>query len=174
MKPVTVLEFQKHMSGKKIFPVYFLSGEESFLIDDCLDKIEKKINTDCLNREIFQSSDCSGEDIFNAVQTLPFLTDKRVVVIKAANKLKNSDFEIVSALIKNPVETACLILIFPEKLKNSSSKRKDLASLCFDSENCFCVECKKLYESGLKKFIYDEFKNRGKTAASEVIEQMIR
>ncbi|MFA7074996.1 MAG: DNA polymerase III subunit delta [Endomicrobiaceae bacterium] len=173
MKSITVNEFRKRISGKKTAPVYFLGGEETFLIDDCLNRIEKKINTDDLNREVFQSVDCSGEDIANAVETLPFLTDKRVVIVKMANKLKNADYEKVSFLIEKPVASSCLVLLFPEKLKNSSSKRKDLLNLCLNSENCISVDCKKMYEKDLKIFIQEEFKSRNKTVTFDIVQQMI-
>ncbi|MDD2523299.1 MAG: DNA polymerase III subunit delta [Endomicrobiia bacterium] len=173
MKSITTAEFQKHILSKKIAPVYFLGGEETFLIDDCLKKIERKVNTDDLNREVFQAIDCSGEDIANAVETLPFLTDKRVVIVKMANKLKNADYEIITNLIEKTVDTACLILLFPEKLKNSMSKRKDLINVCLDSKNCIVVDCKKMYEKDLKIFIQDEFKNRNKTVTLDIVQQMI-
>lgn len=173
MKFITVPAFQKHLTGKKTAPVYFFGGEETFLIDDCLKKTEKKINTDDLNREVFQAPDCGGGDILNAVETLPFLADKRIIVVKAANKLKNDDYEIISGLIEKPVDSSCLIFLFPEKINNSSSKRKDLIGLCSDSPNCVCVDCKKMYEKDLKIFIQNEFRNRNKTVSFDVIQQMI-
>ena len=150
MKFSTVSMFRKNLSAKKISPVYFLAGEESFLLEDSLKRIEKVVNTDDLNREIFQATECSGNDILNSVETLPFLTDKRIVILKMANKLKNDDFKIITKIIENPVDTACFIIIFPEKIKNSTSKRKDLITLCEKSDNCYCVDCKKLYEKTSK------------------------
>ena len=173
MKFSTVTMFRKSLSAKKMHKVYFLAGEESFLLEDCLKRIEKVINTDDLNREIFQATECSGEDITNALETLPFLSDKRLVILKSANKLKNDDYKKIVRVIENPVETACFVIIFPEKIKNSSSKRKDLISLCEESADCFCVECKKMYEKEVRSFIQEEFSSRGKTADYEVVQQII-
>lgn len=173
MKPITYLQFQKHLSGTKIAPVYLISGEEHFLIDEAVKQLEKKINTDSLNREVFQAPDVLGKDIVFAVETLPFLTDKRVVILKMANKLKNADYEVITRIIENPVETSCFIILFPEKLKGTTSKRKDLISLCSDSENCICVECKKFYEKDAKGFVVQEFKARGKTTSYDVVNQIV-
>ncbi|MBR3654097.1 MAG: DNA polymerase III subunit delta [Elusimicrobia bacterium] len=173
MKFSTVSMFRKNLSAKKISPVYFLAGEESFLLEDSLKRIEKVVNTDDLNREIFQATECSGNDILNSVETLPFLTDKRIVILKMANKLKNDDFKIITKIIENPVDTACFIIIFPEKIKNSTSKRKDLITLCEKSDNCYCVDCKKLYEKDVKNFIQEEFNNRGKNIEPDVVQQII-
>ncbi len=173
MKFSTISMFRKNLSAKKIYPIYFLAGEESFLLDDCLKRIEKKINIDDLNREVFQATESSGNDILNSVETLPFLTDKRIVVLKMANKLKNDDFKIVEQIIENPVDTTCLIIVFPDKIKNSTSKRKDLISICEKSDNCYCVDCKKPYEKDVKLFIQEEFNNRGKTIEQDVVQQII-
>lgn len=173
MKFSTVSMFRKNLSAKKIYPIYFLAGEENFLLDDCLKRIEKKINIDDLNREVFQSTECSGRDILNSVETLPFLTDKRIVILKMANKLKNDDFKIIEQIIENPVDTTCFIIIFPDKVKNSTSKRKDLIALCEKSDNCYCVDCKKPYEKDVKIFIQEEFNNREKTIEPDVVQQII-
>lgn len=173
MKFSTVTMFRKNLSAKKIAPVYFLAGEEPFLLEDSLKRIEKVINTDDLNREVFQATECSGNDILNSVETLPFLTDKRIVILKMANKLKNDDFKIITKIIENPVDTSCFIIIFPEKIKNSTSKRKDLIALCEKSDTCYCVDCKKLYEKDVKNFIQEEFNIRGKNIEPDVVQQII-
>ena len=173
MKFSTVSMFRKTLSKKKIYPIYFLAGEDGFLLEDSLKKIEKIINTDDLNREVFQATESSGNDILNSIETLPFLTDKRVVILKSANKLKNDDFKIITQIIENPVDTACFIIVFPDKVKNSTSKRKDLISLCEQSDNCCCVDCKKPYEKDVKAFIQEEFNNRGKSIEPDVVQQII-
>ncbi|MBR3628191.1 MAG: DNA polymerase III subunit delta [Elusimicrobia bacterium] len=173
MKFSTVSMFRKNLSAKKICPIYFLAGEENFLLDDCLKRIEKIINIDDLNREVFQATESSGRDILNSVETLPFLTEKRIVVLKMANKLKNEDFKIVEQIIENPVDTTCFIIVFQDKVKNSTSKRKDLIAICEKSNNCYCVDCKKPYEKDVKAFIQEEFNNRGKTIDLDVVQQIV-
>ena len=173
MKFSTTTMFRKNLSAKKLAPIYFLAGEEPFLLEDSLKRIEKVVNTDDLNREIFQATECSGSDILNSVETLPFLTDKRIVVLKMANKLKNDDFKIITKIIENPVDTTCFVIIFPEKIKNSTSKRKDLIALCEKSDSCYCVDCKKLYEKDVKNFIQEEFNSRGKNIEPDVVQQII-
>lgn len=173
MKFSTVSMFRKNLSSKKLYPIYFLAGEENFLLDDCLKRIEKVINIDDLNREVFQATESSGNDVLNSVETLPFLTDKRIVILKMANKLKNDDFKIITKIIENPVDTTCFIIIFPDKVKNSTSKRKDLIALCEKSDGCYCVECKKMYEKDVKNFIQEEFNSNGKNVDQDVVQQIV-
>ncbi len=173
MKFLTNYMFKKQLSPKKLALVYFLAGEEVFLLEDNLKKLEKIVPSDDLNKDILQATEVSGDDIANAVETLPFLTDKRLVVLKQANKLKNDDFKKITRLIENPVDTTCFVIIFPEKIKNSTSKRKDLIFLCEKAEACVCVDCKKMYEKDVRAFIQEEFAVRGKKVSYDVIGQII-
>lgn len=174
MKFSTVSDFRKNLLAKKLFPIYLFAGEETFLIDDSLKRIEKIIKIDDLNREIFQATECSGNDILNSVETLPFLNDKRLVVLKSADKLKIDDARIITKIVENePVKTTCFIIIFPGKLKSANSKVKNLLSACEDSNNCFCVDCKKQYERDVKNFIQEEFSNRSIQVDYDVIMQII-
>lgn len=174
MKFSTVSDFRKNLLAKKLFPIYLFAGEETFLIDDSLKRIEKIIKIDDLNREIFQATECSGNDILNSVETLPFLNDKRLVVLKSADKLKIDDARIITKIVENePVKTTCFIIIFPGKLKSANSKVKNLLFACEDSNNCFCVDCKKQYERDVKNFIQEEFSNRSIQVDYDVIMQII-
>jgi len=174
MKFSTVSAFRKNLSAKKIYPIYLLAGEETFLIDDSLKRIEKVVKTDDLNREIFQATECSGNDVLNSVETLPFLTDKRLVVLKSADKLKTDDAKIITKIIENePVDTTCFVIIFPDKIKSANAKVKGLISACEDSDNCLCVDCKKQYEKDVRTFIQEEFSNRSIQVDYDVVMQII-
>ena len=174
MKFSTVSAFRKNLSAKKLFPIYLLAGEEKFLIDDSLKRIEKIIKTNDLNREVFQATECSGNDILNSIETLPFLTDKRLVILKSADKLKIDDAKIITKIVENePVKTTCFVIIFPDKIKSANSKVKGLISACEDNNNCFCVDCKKQYERDVRIFIQEEFSNRSIQVDYDVIMHII-
>ncbi|MDD5022484.1 MAG: hypothetical protein PHR82_10220, partial [Endomicrobiaceae bacterium] len=160
MSFITYQAFQKHLQGKTLAPVYLFAGEEQFFIDTCLKSIEEKLAVDSLNREIFQAPDLDGKMVAEAVETLPFLGDKRLVVLKMAHKLNNSDYEMITKLIENPVDSSCFVLIVPEKLRDVK-KRKDLLDLCSSSKECISVDCKKIYDSDAVKFVKNEFSQRG-------------
>ena len=145
----TVSVFRKNLSAKQLFPIYLLAGEETFLINDSLKRIEKIVKTDDLNREVFQATECSGNDILNSVETLPFLTDKRLVILKSADKLKTDDAKIITKIVENLIDA------------------------CEDSNNCFCVDCKKQYEKDVRNFIQEDFSNRAIQADYDVVMQII-
>jgi DNA polymerase-3 subunit delta len=174
MKTITYSQFVKQLSTKNISPVYFFAGEETFLLDECLKRTVQKINTDTLNKEVFQAPDLDAKAVLTAAQTLPFLGDKRVVILKMANKLKNDDFKLISTLIEKPVETSCLIILFNDKIKDLKAKRKDLINLCLDSKKTVCVDCKKIYENEAINFVKEEFLSRKKQISFDLCRQIVQ
>lgn len=169
-----VQDFIKNISPKISSPVYLFAGEESYLIDQCLSRLSSVLAVDDLNKEIFYASDSSAEDILNAVQTLPFLSEKRVIIVKGVNKMKAADAERLTDYISNTVETSCLILLYPDNYKKEGiAKRKALISTCASSKSCIAVDCRKQYESEVKDFIKSEFAARGKSVSFDVISRIV-
>ncbi len=168
-------DFRNLISSQKISPVYLLAGEESYFINMCLNKIEKLAVSDDLNREVFYASESSAADILNALQTLPFLSEKiRVVIVKDVNKMKAVDAERLTSYLSNIIETSCLILLYFDNYKKETvSKRKEFINKCISSKNCISVNCRKQYESEVKEFIKNEFAQKAKEVSYDVISRIV-
>ncbi|MDR0822440.1 MAG: DNA polymerase III subunit delta [Endomicrobium sp.] len=177
MAKMTLTDFNKSIgakASKTIYPIYCFAGEEGYFIDSCLNKIQKVLSIDDLNREVFHGKDALIDDIFNALQTIPFFGSKRIVIIKEVNKMSADNAVKLAEYISNPVDSACLILTYLGNFaKDTSDKRKSLINKCAKDENCAFVECKKLYENTARNFISDEFKARGKTADYDAVSMII-
>jgi DNA polymerase-3 subunit delta len=170
---IKVQDFNKSISSNTS-PAYLFAGEESYLIDLCLSRLNSVLSADDLNKEVFYASDSSAEDILNAVQTLPFLSEKRVVIVKSANKMKAADAERLTDYLSNTVDTACLILLYPDNYKKeSTAKRKALINECVSSKNCVAVDCRKQYENEVREFIKAEFAAKGKSVSYDVISRIL-
>jgi DNA polymerase-3 subunit delta len=174
MSILKIQDFNKLIQSKKTSPVYLLAGEESYLIDMCLNKIEKILAVDDLNREVFYATDSNFPDILNAIQTLPFLSDRRLVIVKDLNKIKSSDAEYITGYLSNVVSTSCLALVYLDSYKKETiSKRKELINTCLSSKNCVTVDCRKQYENEAKEFIKSELQIRGKVASYNLISTIV-
>ncbi|MDR3049515.1 MAG: DNA polymerase III subunit delta [Elusimicrobiota bacterium] len=178
MPKMSFAEFNKSFSAKtpKTYPIYCFAGEEGYFIDSCLKKVQTLFASDDLNREVFQGKDAVADDIFNALQTVPFFGSKRIIIVKELNKmLANTDSAVkLTEYISNPVDTAVLLLAYlGNSTKDTSDKRKSLINKCSKDENCLFVECKKLYENTIRTFINEEFKSRGKTASYGAVSMLI-
>lgn len=75
----------EQIKSGKIYPVYLLHGEETYLIEDTLDKMIKLLAPDNIrsfNLDILSSPDVSVYEILSLANTYPVMAQHRVVVVK--------------------------------------------------------------------------------------------
>ncbi|MDR2666232.1 MAG: DNA polymerase III subunit delta [Endomicrobium sp.] len=174
MSLLKIQNFNKLISDRKLSPIYLFVGEESYLIDLCLRKIEKLLAVGDLNREVFYASETCVENILSSLKTLPFLNNKRVVIVKAFNKIKAIDAEKLTNYLSNIVETSCLILLYSDNFKKETvTKRREFVDKCINSKNCISIDCRKRYKNEIKEFVRNEFTLRGKIVLDDVISMII-
>jgi DNA polymerase-3 subunit delta len=174
MTILKIQDFNKLLLSNKIAPVYLLAGEESYLVDMYLNKIERFLGVNDLSKEIFSGEESSLEDILNAVQTPAFLGKKKVVIVKDVNKMKVAIAEQFIVYLSNIIKTTCLILLYKDNHKKELiAKRKELIDKCIFSEHCICVDCRRQYENEVREFIKNEFAQKGKKVSCDVITRII-
>ncbi len=106
----------------EVYPLYFLFGDETFLIDESLDLLEKTAVGDGLrdfNLNTFYGGEAEASQIRDAAETLPMMAQVRVVVVKDAQDLNEKDWDMLMPLIDEPVGTTALVCI-----ANKIDKRK--------------------------------------------------
>ena len=91
-------------SSGKFKPVYLFAGDESYLAESALHRLETSLKIDALNREVFYGAEASAVDIASAAQTMPFISDKRLVIVKDAQKLRSSEAAKLADFLENPRE----------------------------------------------------------------------
>jgi DNA polymerase-3 subunit delta len=98
----------------EIFPLYFFYGDETFLIDDALEQIEKTAVGDSLrdfNLNTYYGSEAEPAAIRDAVETLPMMSQVRVVVLKDAHDLSDKDWDLLMPLVDQPVSTTAFVCV---------------------------------------------------------------
>ncbi|MDY7033444.1 MAG: DNA polymerase III subunit delta, partial [Thermodesulfobacteriota bacterium] len=107
-------ELTRHLEKEEIRPFYYLHGDETYLIEDALKNIEKKIITPDLkdfNYEIFYGGNDTASQMISAAQTVPVMSKKRCIVIKHADKLSSEDLKQFTSYISKPSSFSCLVFI---------------------------------------------------------------
>jgi DNA polymerase-3 subunit delta len=162
--------FDKIIQSKKIYPTYLFAGDETYFIDESFRKIKNFIEFDELNKEVFYGEDKNAvNNVLDALQTGPFLSRERIVVLKNSHNLSNGDMGKIYEYTKNPVRSSVFIVFFNSNAKKSSSVLKPF----LESSNCVFINCDKVYERNLPFFIKKEFAKREKIADTEVIDKLI-
>lgn len=133
-----------------ISPIYFLSGDEPYFIDQLSDFIEQNILTEeekSFNQTVFYGRDVEFEDIISTAKRFPMMAEKQVVIVKEAQDLWR-DIEKLVHYANNPMPST--ILVFCVKYKKID-KRKGVAKVVAKSGVIF--ESKKLYENQIIDWI---------------------
>ncbi len=158
----------EQIKSGKIYPVYLLHGEETYLIEDTLDKMIELLvpdNTRSFNLDIFSSPEVSVDEILSLANTYPVMAQRRVVVVKDPSFInskkeintlelfnKSRDAFDASDFEKSAVLLAKCLDIDPQELANAGNTlRKAIESF------------KKEYETELSasdlEFLDDSAKN---------------
>ena len=134
---------------QKLENVYTIIGDDEFLIASAVKSVKKRsvdqmpeLNFDAFDQENF---DCDA--IINKAMQLPFLSQKRCLVVYLPEKLKKDDNEKFSKYAKQPnVDT---VLIFVDRTSNAKFGE--------------IIDCSKLSSSELLKIVPNFFAKFGKS-----------
>ena len=110
-----VFGFARALAEGRVAPVYLFVGPEALLIREALDQLTRTILPDPglsdLNRQLFRGGDDSAEVIVEALGGLPFLAERRLVIVRNVEKLPAKDADRLAEYIKRPNPSSCLALV---------------------------------------------------------------
>jgi DNA polymerase-3 subunit delta len=166
-----------------IKPVYYLYGEESFLIDMLQDEIEKLIPEDQkdFNFDLIYGSESNPADVLNIARSYPMMAEKRVVIVRDFIKLdENSEGEGIkefSGYFKNPNPTTILCLIDTKFPHRGREPGKTLKEKNKETNHFEIHEFEKIDERNLPDWIIDwtrhSHKRQINPEAAQVLAQLV-
>jgi len=98
---------------KKHEPIYVIVGKEKSLVDaECEKLLEKLLEPEQRATGLFNAdpAEVSATQVLDELRTLPFLTERRVVLVKGADKFVSENRELLERYFDNPCPTGVLIL----------------------------------------------------------------
>ena len=114
-----------------LLPAYLIVGEDALKRDAVLARLRarlEKLGDLSFNSDEFLGDVAAGESIVTACNTIPFASEKRLVLVRGAEKLKKADSEQVVAYLTSPSPTSVLALE-AEKLAKNTRLYKAIAAL---------------------------------------------
>jgi DNA polymerase-3 subunit delta len=110
-------------------PIALLHGPDEQLLDDGLALVERGLFADAseraLGREVLEGDAVSVETVVRSAMTLPFMTSRRLVVVRRAQALAARGAETLTAYARDPNPTTCVLLLADEGLTASRERRSD-------------------------------------------------
>jgi DNA polymerase-3 subunit delta len=110
-------EFDKAVPGA----IYYLWSEESCFLEDALSRFVKIVidsNLMDFNYDVFDPSS-EIREILNAASTLPFMSSRRLVVIKDFHEFPASAIKNLMPYFTKPSETTCMVILSKKAPKAS-------------------------------------------------------
>lgn len=167
MKPP---EFLATTRAGNLLSAYIFAGDESYLVEEAMDTLDKAVDAGSLNREVFFGNETPAAEIMLAAQTLPFLSQKRMIIVKDAHRMKAAEAAKLAEFIKAPADSYCLVLLWQEKLR-----REDKSAALFSAvdKHGAIVEFRTLYDRELPAWVMQRIKSHGKKISPEAVQYLI-
>jgi len=151
----------RDLKAGRVAPVYFLHGEEAFLKEEASRRIRDsalgKAGTAELSWSltVLEGGTAALSEILDAARTLPMLSPRRMVLVKDAEKIRESDAGPLKEYLKDPSPTTCLVF-------QTGADKPDFRRAVFRAlqEGARALEFPALRDASVLKFIRDRVRER--------------
>ncbi len=169
------------LKRKVVAPIYLFWGEETFLRDQVLAKFKYELvppEVRDFNMDLIDGKNTSLEDIVQVANTLPFMSDKRVVIVENAEFFKSTkknatekealqkQEECLIEYFKKPMDTTCLIFAADA----IDRKRKIYKTI---QESGVVMEFAPLKNMELNNWVENRIIQMGKNVQPEAIDELV-
>jgi len=162
-KAPSILEAIAEIKKRKFKPVYYFFGEDSYNLTFALHTLEEVFTpllSSEFDKETIYSEDRSINDILGLATSFPFGSDKKLIIVREAEKIK--DKKPLKNYADTPAEFTVLALFHNGSITNLKSEPfKTLA------ENGFLFEAKELKGRNLIDWLISEAEVKGKKLSEE-------
>lgn len=158
-KAPAIQEIEKQLKQKKLLPVYYLFGEDSYSIETTYKIIEKYVEpfiASDFDKETYYGENQTFSNIAGLASTFPFGSEKKLITLKQAEKPRDKK-EIVNYL-KSPADFSVLVFLHDGTITNQETE--PYKSL---SNHGYLFEAKELKADALIQWLISYVEKRGKT-----------
>jgi DNA polymerase-3 subunit delta len=159
----SILEVKKQLKQQKFLPVYFLFGDDNYLIDktakDIEDALTPHIASD-FDKQVFYGSTSSINEIIHFSLSYPFGAGKKFVLVKEFEKVNEKE-KLVKYINTSPDFTV-LVLLHNEAIKKFD---KEYLELLIGKGELF--EAKELKQADLVEWLVESAEDKGKILPRE-------
>lgn len=149
MALIDAQKFYRDLEEGRLAPMYFLFGEEPYLLNQSSERFKYAVLTEGavdFNLSVFYGNDADISVVRDAVETLPMMAARRLVILKEAQDLTDREWTELEPLIESPVDSTVFVII-----ASRVDKRKKAIRQLLDKADC--VEFKKPYENQIPSWI---------------------
>lgn len=170
-----VLDFRKlqqRLEASDPAPLYLLMGDEALLVNEAVQLLKAKSVDPGMadfNIDVFEASEVETDKVRDAVEMLPMMGARRLVVLRGVDDLKDKEWEALYPLFERPVDSTVFVLTCESLDKRKKSYKKV-------SDASVIVELKRPYENQIVDWIdYLAFRQEIKVSreAAQLLRQFV-
>lgn len=176
MPTISLDSLETAIGHKKFDPVYFLFGDEEFLIDEAVDRIIAGAvdeSTRSFNFDLLFGADVTALDIAERASAYPLMADYRLVVVREIDRMfamrgrPDSDSSFIRYL-RSPLSTTVLLLT----AATSEFMTRGKAKAPYDQllEHATAVQFKKIYDREIPSWVSARIRARGREITPDAVE----
>ncbi|NWG29254.1 MAG: DNA polymerase III subunit delta [Ignavibacteriaceae bacterium] len=162
-KAPSILEEIAEIKKRKFKPVYYFFGEDSYNLSSTLYTLEESFKPLLLSefdKETIYSEDRSITDILGLATAFPFGSEKKLIIVKEAEKIK--DKKPLKDYASSPAEFTVIAFFHNGSITNLNTE----PFKTLDAKN-FLFEAKELKGKNLIDWLISEAEDKGKKLAEE-------
>lgn len=108
---------------EELKPVYLIYGSEELLLENALRRLRDRVSDVAdldFNFDVFDGERAEASSIISAANTLPFASERRLVVVRNVDKMSSADRAELAAYAADPAPSACVVLVAVKVTRNST------------------------------------------------------
>lgn len=155
---------------KAVKPIYFLTGEEPYYIDQISDYIEQNLleeDQKGFNQQTLYGRDVDIDAIVGSAKRYPMMANHQVIIVKEAQDLSRT-IEKLLPYAEKPQPTTVLVICFKYK---KLDKRKKLYKAI--KKTGVVYESKRLYDNQIPAWINTYLNNKGHSISPKAIQMLV-
>ena len=164
----TYQQLLEDFAKKKFEPVYFLYGEEDFLVDDVVDALIASAldaSSKSFDLDLLYGTETDARNVVERASAFPMIAPMRVVVVREFDKLPSKD--VLLSYVTRPSESCALVLtcVKPDfRMKAYQVLREHAAT----------AEFRQFYENEIPRWIERKVLALGKSISVEAAELLLQ
>ncbi len=166
-------QLKKDLREKRLGSFYILSGQEDYLRRYYLGEIKKQLLdelTESFNLHRLTNETFSLQALSDALQALPMMADRSMVLVEDVNLFDCGDTETLTALL-NDVPPECCLVVHTEEFKPDKRKKKLWEAI---EKNAVLADFAYQSETDLRPWIARHFRSAGKQIAPELCTYLLQ
>jgi DNA polymerase-3 subunit delta len=156
---------RESLASRRFATLYLFHGEEDFLLEKAVEAVldaslavaEREFNLDVL-----RAGDTDVRDIVARASAFPMMAERRVVLVREAEKITGKDADIFCAYAEHPSPTTVMVVVTAK----ADFRRKPFTVL---KRTGVVLECKRLWENQMPGWIAGRARARGRELEPDAV-----